>query len=683
MYRKSINNAFMGIVLATTIVGCGPKKDDGSKSEPAINIANMDTTVRPGDDFYQYANGTWMKNNPIPGDYSRWGAFETLMEENYKQLQSIMDEAAAAKDAKPGSVKQQIGDFFACGMDTAKIEKDGIKAIQAELDKIAAVNNITDVQKHIAYMQSSGISTLFYFYPGQDEKNSNAIIANFYQGGLGLPDRDYYLSDDERSKDIRAKYVIHIGKMFELAGETADNAAKIAAQIMQMETQLAKASSTRLELRDPIKNYNKTNLDGLKKMIQKYDWDNYFKTLGLTKTDEINVCQPKFMKEMANMTNQFPVDLWKTYFRWHTMHTAAAYLSDNFVKENFNFYATTLRGVKEMKPRWKRVLSETSDCLGEAVGQLYVEKYFPAEAKKRMTELVGNLKIALKESIQNLKWMSDVTKKEAVAKLEKINVKVGYPDKWIDYSSLTITKNSYFENVINASRFSFAREMAKIGKPVDRTEWGMTPQTINAYYSPNMNEIVFPAGILQPPFFFMNADDAVNYGAIGAIIGHEMTHGFDDQGRQYDKDGNLRDWWTKEDAVNFGNQTKVLVNQYNAFPILDSLHVDGELTLGENIADMGGVTVSLAALHKSLNGKEGDKIDGFTPVQRFFLSYAQVWRGNIRAEELMSRLKEDVHSPAVARVNGIVYNIPEFYKAFDIKETDKRFKKEADRAVIW
>ena len=300
-----------------------------------------------------------------------------------------------------------------------------------------------------------------------------------------------------------------------------------------------------------------------------------------------------------------------------------------------------------------------------------------------MTDLVGNLKIALKESIQNLKWMSDVTKKEAVAKLEKINVKVGYPDKWIDYSSLTITKNSYFENVINASRFSFAREMAKIGKPVDRTEWGMTPQTINAYYSPNMNEIVFPAGILQPPFFFMNADDAVNYGAIGAIIGHEMTHGFDDQGRQYDKDGNLRDWWTKEDAINFGNQTKVLVNQYNAFPILDSLHVDGELTLGENIADMGGVTVSLAALHKSLNGKEGDKIDGFTPVQRFFLSYAQVWRGNIRAEELMSRLKEDVHSPAVARVNGIVYNIPEFYKAFDIKETDKRFKKEADRAVIW
>jgi len=673
----------MSIILASLIVGCNPKKDNSSKTISAIDVANLDTTVRPGDDFYQYSNGSWMKNNPIPGDYSRWGAFETLMEENYKQLQSIMDEAAAAKDAKTGSVKQQIGDFFACGMDTVKIEKDGIKAIQYELDKIAAIQNLGDVQNHIAYMQSSGISTLFYFYPGQDEKNSNAIIANFYQGGLGLPDRDYYLSDDERSKDIRAKYIIHIGKMFELAGENAENAAKIADQIMQMETQLAKVSSTRLELRDPIKNYNKTNLDGLKKMVQKYDWDNYFKTLGLTKTDEINVCQPKFMKEMAAMTNNIAVEQWKTYFRWHTLHTAAAYLSDNFVKENFNFYATTLRGVKEMKPRWKRVLSETSDCLGEAVGQLYVEKYFPAEAKKRMTDLVSNLKIALKESIQNLKWMSDVTKKEAVAKLEKINVKVGYPDKWIDYSSLSISKNSYFENVISANRFSFAREMAKIGKPVDRTEWGMTPQTINAYYSPNMNEIVFPAGILQPPFFFMNADDAVNYGAIGAIIGHEMTHGFDDQGRQYDKDGNLRDWWIKEDAVNFGNQTKVLVDQYNAFPILDSLHVDGELTLGENIADMGGVTVSLAALHKSLNGKEGDKIDGFTPVQRFFLSYAQVWRGNIRAEELMSRLKEDVHSPAVARVNGIVYNIPEFYKAFDIKETDKRFKKEADRALIW
>jgi len=683
MKTKTITTAFAGIIALTMIVGCGPRNTKTAMDEKAIDTANMDTTIRPGDDFYLYANGSWMKNNPIPADNSRWGAFETLMEENYKQLQTIMDEAAAAKDAKPGSVQQKIGDFFATGMDTVKLEKEGIKAIQPELDKITAIKTVVDVQKHIAYMQASGMSTLFYFYAAQDEKNSNAIIANFYQGGLGLPDRDYYLSDDERSKDIRDKYVIHIAKIFELTGETAANAAKISKQIMLMETLLAEVSSTRLELRDPIKNYNKTNLSSLKKMVQKFDWDAYFNTLGLTKTNDINVCQPKFMKKMADMTNSFPVDIWKTYFKWNLLHTAAPYLSDNYVKENFNFYATTLRGVKEMKPRWKRLLSETSDALGEAVGQLYVEKYFPAEAKKRMIVLVDNLKSALKERILNLKWMSEVTKKEAILKLEKINVKVGYPDKWIDYSTLTIAKNSYFENVGNASRFTFARELAKIGKPVDRAEWGMTPQTINAYYSPNMNEIVFPAGILQPPFFFMNADDAVNYGAIGAIIGHEMTHGFDDQGRQYDKEGNLRDWWIKDDAVNFEKQTKVLIDQYDNFKILDSLHVDGKLTIGENIADMGGVTVAYAALQKAMQGKDNKAIDGFTPEQRFFLSYAQVWRGNIRDKELMSRLKEDVHSPAVARVNAIVYNIPEFYKAFPVLPADKRFKPESDRAVIW
>jgi putative endopeptidase len=568
-------------------------------------------------------------------------------------------------------------------MDTVNIEKTGIKAIQPELDKIAAIKTPLDVQKQIAYMQTSGMSTLFYFYAAQDEKNSNAIIGNFYQGGLGLPDRDYYLSPDPRSTEIRTEYVKHIAKMFELCGETKEQSAKIAAQIMQMETQLAKASSTRVALRDPVANYNKTNLDGLKKKFAQFDWTSYFQTLGLTKTEDINVGQPKFISEMAAMTVKIPVDQWKIYFKWHVISTAAAYLSDAFVKENFAFNGTVMRGITEMKPRWKRVLNETSGSLGEAVGQLYVEKYFPAKAKQRMLELCSNLKAALKDRIQNLKWMSDITKKEAIAKLEKINVKVGYPDKWIDYSNLTIAKNSYYENVSNASRFAFNRELAKIGKPVDRAEWGMTPQTINAYYSPNMNEIVFPAGILQPPFFFMNADDAVNYGAIGAIIGHEMTHGFDDQGRQYDKEGNLRDWWTKEDAVNFGNQTKVLIDQYNNFKILDTLHVDGNLTLGENIADIGGVTVAFAALQKAMQGKENKAIDGFTQEQRFFLSYAQVWRCNVRDKETMSRLKEDVHSPALARVNAIVYNIPQFYQAFSIQPSDKRFKPEAERAVIW
>ncbi|MFZ4398409.1 MAG: M13 family metallopeptidase [Bacteroidales bacterium] len=683
MKTKTITTAFAGIIALTMIVGCGSKNTKTSMEEAAINKANMDTTISPGDDFYLYANGVWMKNNPIPADNSRWGAFETLMEENYKQLQTIMDEAAASKDAKAGSVQQKIGDFFATGMDTVKLEKEGIKTIQLELDKITAIKTTMDVQNHIAYMQASGMSTLFYFYASQDEKNSNAIIANFYQGGLGLADRDYYLSTEDRSIEIRGEYVKHIAKMFQLTGESKEQSAKIADQIMQLETQLAKVSSTRLELRDPIANYNKKNLDGLKKIAPQYNWLSYFQTLGLPKTDEINVGQPKFIAEMAKMTTKISVDQWKTYFKWNLIRTAAPYLSDAFVKENFAFNGTVLRGITEMKPRWKRVMNETSDALGEAVGQLYVEKYFPAKAKQRMIELCGNLKAALKDRIQNLKWMSEVTKKEAILKLEKINVKVGYPDKWIDYSNLNIAKNSYFENVSNASRFTFAREMSKIGKPVDRAEWGMTPQTINAYYSPNMNEIVFPAGILQPPFFFMNADDAVNYGAIGAIIGHEMTHGFDDQGRQYDKEGNLRDWWIKEDAVNFEKQTKVLIDQYNNFKILDSLHVDGNLTIGENIADMGGVTVAYAALQKAMQGKDNKAIDGFTPEQRFFLSYAQVWRGNIRDKELMSRLKEDVHSPAVARVNAIVYNIPEFYKAFPVLPTDKRFKPETDRAVIW
>ncbi|MCX6232072.1 MAG: M13 family metallopeptidase [Bacteroidetes bacterium] len=682
MNNKLFTTAIAGLVAINLIVSCTPKNKQNMEG-PAINIANMDTTVRPGDDFYHYANGTWMKNNPIPADNSRWGAFETLMEENYKQLQTIMTEAASAKDAKEGSVQQKIGDFYNSGMDTVSIEKTGIKAIQPELDKIAAIKTPLDVQKHIAYMQTSGMSTLFYFYAAQDEKNSNAIIGNFYQGGLGLPDRDYYLSPDPRSTEIRKEYVKHITKMFELTGETKEQSAKIAEQIMLMETQLANVSSTRVALRDPVANYNKTNLDGLKKNIAKFDWSAYFEALGLTKTEDINVGQPKFISEMAAMTVKVPVELWKTYFKWHLLSTAAPYLSDAFVKENFAFNGTVMRGVTEMKPRWKRVLNETSGSLGEAVGQLYVEKYFPAKAKQRMIELCGNLKAALKDRILNLKWMSDVTKKEAIAKLEKINVKVGYPDKWIDYSKLKIAKTSYYENISSASRFEFARQLAKIGKPVDRAEWGMTPQTINAYYSPNMNEIVFPAGILQPPFFFMNADDAVNYGAIGAIIGHEMTHGFDDQGRQYDKEGNLRDWWIKEDAVNFGMQTKVLVDQYNNFKILDSLHVDGNLTLGENIADMGGVTVAFAALQKAMQGKENKAIDGFTPEQRFFLSYAQVWRCNVRDKETMSRLKEDVHSPAVARVNAIVYNIPQFYQAFSIQPTDKRFKPEADRAVIW
>ncbi len=669
------------IALAIGTGGCG---DKGKKAEPAINAANMDTTVKAGDDFYKYANGKWLKNNPIPAEYSRYGAFEVLEEENYTQLKTILAEASADKNASTGTVNQKIRDFYNAGMDTLKIEKNGISPLKAELDQIDAFKTVADVQKMIIQQHASGNYPLFYLFSSPDEKNSNQVIATTYQGGLGLPDRDYYLSEDTRSKEIRASYLKHMAKMFVLAGSTPEQAAKDADMVMATETELAKISSTRLELRDPATNYNKTDLAGLQKMAPGIDWKAYFEGIKLTATNEINVGQPKFISGMAKMINTVPVDSWKVYFRWDLINSAAALLSSDFDKEHFAFYGTVLSGVKEQRPRWKRMIDQTSGSLGEAVGQLYVAKFFPPEAKKRMVELVNNLKVSLGERIEGLTWMSDATKKEAKLKLEKINVKIGYPDKWIDYSNLTIGTDSYYANQKSARQFGVNRDIAKIGKPVDRSEWGMTPQTINAYYSPNMNEIVFPAAILQPPFFFMDADDAVNYGAIGMVISHEMTHGFDDQGRQYDKEGNLHDWWLADDSKNFEAKTKVLVDQYDNYKILDSLHVNGKLTLGENIADLGGMNVAYNGLLKALKGKDKDaKIDGFTNDQRFFLSYAQVWRANIRDEETMRRLKEDVHSPGDARVNAIVYNIPAFYTAFNIQPGDKRYIAPENRANIW
>jgi putative endopeptidase len=670
------------IALAIGTSGCGDSGKD-KKAEPALSAANMDTTVKAGDDFYKFANGNWLKNNPIPDEYSRYGAFEVLEEENYTQLKSILAEASADKNASEGTVNQKIRDFYNSGMDTVKIDKNGISPLKAELDQIDAFATKADVQKMIILQHASGNYPLFELFSSQDEKNSNQVIAMTYQGGLGLPDRDYYLGDDSRSKEIRASYLKHMAKMFVLAGSTSEQAAKDANVVMTIETQLAKISSTRLELRDPKANYNKTDLAGLQKMAPEMDWKAYFDGIKLQATSEINVGQPKFISGMAKLINTVPVPDWKLYFRWDLINSAASSLSSDFDKEHFAFYGTVLSGAKEQQPRWKRMIDQTSNSLGEAVGQLYVQKFFPPEAKKRMTELVNNLKVSLGERIQGLAWMTDATKKEAEAKLAKINVKIGYPDKWIDYSSLTIGTDSYYSNKKNARQFAVNRDIAKIGKTVDRSEWGMTPQTINAYYSPNMNEIVFPAAILQPPFFFMNADDAVNYGAIGMVISHEMTHGFDDKGRQYDKEGNLHDWWLADDSKNFEAKTKVLVDQYDSYVMLDTLHVDGKLTLGENIADLGGMNVAYNGLQKALNGKKDEKIDGFTADQRFFLSYAQVWRANTRTEETMRRLKEDVHSPADARVNAIVYNIPAFYTAFNIQPTDKRYIAPANRADIW
>jgi putative endopeptidase len=675
---------FVPAIALLLLAGCTGKNKKDMAQEPAIDTANMDKSVNPGADFYQYVNGGWIKKHPVPDEFSRYSAFDVLQEKNYTDLKSILEESSKDTKAAEGSETKQTGDFYSSGMDSAKIEKDGITPLKAEFDLIDKIKTTEDFQKEIAHMHRSGIYPLFYVYSAQDEKNSNMIIANIYQGGINLPDRDYYISKDARSKEIREEYKKHVAKMFELMGEDKATAEKSAATVFAIELKLATASLTRVDLRDPIKNYNKYTPEELKTKFKGFDWASYFKGIGLAKPGDMNVGQPTFFEQQSKLISEVKIEDWKTYLRWNLIHSEAAYLSSKFVEENFNFYSKSLSGKTKMQPRWKRILNATNDALGEAVGKVYVNRFFPAESKTKMVELVNNLKASLKERIQGLSWMTEATKKQAVIKLEAMNVKIGYPDKWRDYSKLIISRESYVKNIMAADKFNFDFMIAKVNKPVDRTEWHMSPQTVNAYYSPNMNEIVFPAAILQPPFFSKDADDAVNYGAIGVVIGHEMTHGFDDQGRLYDKSGNLNDWWTKEDSLNFCKQTAILVEQYNKFKILDSLHVDGQLTLGENIADVGGVIIALNAL-KSVVKKNGEpeKIDGFSANQRFFMSFAQVWRMSIRDKELMRRLKEDVHSPGTARVNAVLPNIPEFYEAFGIKAADKMFLAVEKRAKIW
>lgn len=503
----------------------------------------------------------------------------------------------------------------------------------------------------------------------------------FYR--LGLPDRDYYTENDERTQKIRDDYTKLIVKLFSLSGEDKNEAKEKAQKILNFETILAKNSLTRLELRNPFTTYNKMSVDKLQKLSPSINWENYFEKVGIDSLKDFNVRTTNFFKQLSEIIDNTDINILKTYLSWNTIIDASSYLSSDFEKAVFNFYGKSLSGQQKMRPRWKRVLGVTNGALGEAVGKLYVEKYFPKEAKDRMLKLIENLRTAFEKRISNLDWMSDITKEKAISKLKGITVKVGYPDKWKDYSKLEIKENSYYENIINARKFSFNRNIQKLGKPYDKSEWGMTPQTVNAYYSPNSNEIVFPAAILQAPFFDMNADDAVNYGAIGVVIGHEMTHGFDDQGKNYDIEGNLNSWWTKEDSAKFANRTQVLVNQYSNYTELDSLKVNGKLTLGENIADLGGLNISWDAYQMTNEAKENKSIDGFTPAQRFYLAYSKVWRQTILPEELMRRLKEDVHSPGDARVNVPLFNLETFYKAFNITEKDKLYKPKDKRAIIW
>ena len=655
------------------------------KKYPAFDVQNMDTTIKPGDDFFNYTNGTWLKNNPIPADKNSRSTFDELFERNRHDIREIIEEAAAVKDVQPGSNTEKIGTFYNSGMDTISIERLGLSPLKMFFDKIESIRSIADVQSVGAFSQTYQISPFFVVFSNQDSKNSTSVIAQCYQAGIGLPERDYYFNNDESTKKIREKYLIHLTKMFELLKDEPSVAGKNAETVMKMETQLAKASFTNVENQDPLKTYNKVTIEELNKLAPDINWHSYFTQVGYPGLSEVNIWQPSFMKELSNMMKTVPVDDWKTFLRWQLINSTAAYLGKEFVDQNFDFYNRTLTGQEKMEPRWKLILDVTSASLGESIGQLYVKKYFPPVAKQKMTDLVMNLKKSLKQRIENLTWMGPQTKQEALAKLEKMGVKVGYPDKWRDYSGLSISSESYVLNVLNSQAFEFRYSMDKVGKPVDPTEWGMTPQTVNAYYNPNRNEIVFPAGILQPPFFNLDADDAVNYGAIGFVIGHEMTHGFDNMGRQYDKDGNLRDWWTKDDSKAFEAHAAMLIDQYNHYEVLDSVFVNGKLTLGENIADLGGGTVAFNAYKLSLEGKETPKpIDGFTNYQRFFLAYAQVWRTNMRDKELKKRVKTDEHSPAKVRINGVVYNMPEFYSAFpDVKPGDKLFRPVEQRPVIW
>ncbi len=681
---KKIFYSLLIVALLGTLGACNQQKTKTKNSmNKAINPANMDPNVKPGDNFYVYVNGGWMKTHPIPPEYSSYGAFTELYENNQKELKNLIDEISKKTDAKPGSVDQKIRDFFNSGMDTAQIDELGIKAIEPELKAINSIKSKKGVQMEIAELHTQGVHPLFYFYAGADEKNSSMEIANLYQGGLGLPDVDYYLKNDPTSKKIRKAYVAYITKMFELAGDKKAKAEKEAQEVMNLETRLAKISFTRLQRRTPEKNYNKMPVSELQKLSPSINWKGYFSNIGLKNPGEINVAQLPFFEKVSPLMKNLPLSQWKAYLKWTLLNDAAPFLSKPFELAHFDFYGKTLSGQQKMRPRWKRVLGATSSSLGEALGKLYVEKYFPPEAKKRMVKLVGNLRTAFGERIKKLDWMGEATKKKALEKLEAITVKVGYPDKWRDYSGLKVVPDNYFQNIMNASKFSFEYNLNKVGKPVDKSEWGMTPQTVNAYYNPSNNEIVFPAGILQPPFFDKDADDAVNYGAIGVVIGHEMTHGFDDQGRKYDKNGNMNDWWTPEDVKRFKEKTAKLAEQYDHFTILDSLHVNGQLTMGENIADLGGLNISHDALKMALKGKHPKPIDGFTADQRYFLSYAQIWRQNIRPKELEKRLKTDVHSPAEARVDIPPFNINVFYKDFDVKPGQKLYIAPKDRVKIW
>jgi putative endopeptidase len=651
-----------------------------------INKEFLDTTVSPGEDFYQYACGGWMKMYPLKPEFARYGSFDKLGEDNQLKLKELIMDLAANKN-KQGTVAQKIGDLYNFGMDSVLLEKQGAESVLPLLKEIAQLSTKEEVYRKIAELHRYGINPFFGVFGEANPANSDMTIAWIWQSGMGMGDKDYYL--DEETKEIREKYKVLIQNMFTFVdfakmlnnkGTNAD----LAEQVLNLETRLAEASMDRNDRRDPYKTYNYMDMAKLQTLMGSFEVKKYFVSMGLPAVDSLNIGQPDFIKEVGKLLDNTDLEHIKAYLAWNVINNAADYLSDKFVNEKFAFYGKILSGKEELQPRWKRVVNTVDDALGEAVGQMYVDKYFPKEAKDKMLKLVDNLKYALAERINTNTWMTDETKVKAIEKLNTFHVKIGYPDKWRDYGGLEIEKDSYYANILRSSKFEIAYQLSKIDKPVDKDLWLMTPQTVNAYYNPTTNEICFPAAILQPPFFDMNADDAVNYGAIGVVIGHEMTHGFDDKGRQYDKDGNLKDWWTSVDAENFENRTQVLVSHFNNIEVLPKLNADGVFTLGENIADNGGLQISYVAFQKAIrDGQIQGTMDGFTPEQRFFIAYAMVWAGNIRDEEIKRRTKEDPHSLGEWRVNGTLPHVQAFIEAFGIKDGDKMYLPKDKQAAIW
>jgi putative endopeptidase len=680
---KKIIVLALGLFYVALNSGCSHTPNPGPDKD--VVFKNLDTTANPGTDFFAYANGGWIKKNPIPAAYSAWGISNLVNEEIRNQLRKISEDALNEHAAK-GSNSQKIGDFYASGMDSIKIEQQGLSPLKAEFDAIDQLKDVKSVLATIAHLHTIGVGT--FISPGiyQDAKKSDRMALHLWQGGLGLPNRDYYFNTDKKTSDIRKDYAeTHLPTMLQLSGLTDIDAKKAAKAVFAIEKDLASKSRKLEDLRDPYANYNKLSINQLHALTPAIDWAIVFEKMELKKVDSVIVGQPEFYQEVNTLLKKYTLNDWKAYLRWNVVSSFAPYLNKAVVDEDFRFHGKVISGKKEQLPRWKKVLDAENGLMGEVLGQLFVKEYFPETAKKRYEKLVEAIRDTYRERIKTLDWMSAETKAKALTKLNKISKKVGYPEKWKDFSSLEINRDSYVGNIMKANKFWYAYELSKLGKPVDRTEWDMTPQTYNAYYNPSNNEIVLPAAIFTiPGMRDEEVDDAVVYGYAGAsTIGHEITHGFDDEGRQFDADGNLKSWWTKADGDKFNAKAALMVKQFNDFVVLDSLHVNGKATLGENIADLGGIVLGFEAFKKTAQYKAGKKINGLTPQQRYFLGYALGWLGAQRNERLANQILTDVHSPANLRVNGPFANLPEFYEAFGIKQGNPMWRPEAVRVKIW